>query len=198
MIVPVFPTEVQLEYPIRMRDNFKVLVNQSEGGVEQRLSKWTRPIREIEATCYLMDRSVEADVLRNFFFARKGTFEPFLFISPHKRSMSGEYIGVGDGSRRVWRLPFINSSFFTIYVNGVEKYWGPDYEIYTGVVSGGTDSIVIRTAPTVGQIITCDFSDGQFVPYVRLAEAYEDEYMYYNRYSARLRFVEVKEDASPY
>lgn len=198
MTIQTFPTEVKIAYPVRMRDNWRVLLSVSEGGVEQRISKWTRPIREIDLECSLLDRSTEADTLANFLRARKGMFESFLFILPYLRTFNGEWVATGNGTDRTWRLPFKNAAFYTAYINGVEQYQGPDYDLLFNAGVGGSDIIVFRVVPTAGQVVTIDAFDATYIPVVRLAEAYEDEYMYYNRFNSRVKLIEVKDEVSPY
>lgn len=198
MPTPIFPTNIFFEYPVRERANWKTLVARSEGGVEQRASKWLRPIREWELGCTFMERSAEADVVKNFFHARKGTFESFLFIVNRPRTYEKEYVGIGDGSRRVWRLPFKGYSFLTMYQNGAEKLEGVDYDTIVGAGPAGGDLLVWRTAPAAGVVVEADGTDAILIPLVRLSDDYEDEYVRFGRYNARYRFVEDKADVDPY
>lgn len=199
MTIPIFPSAVNIEYPVRMREHWKTLISSSEGAAEQRVSKWFRSLRELEVTCNLMERSAEADVLRNFFHARKGTYEPFLFNFSYQRDWESEFVGQGNGSLRTWLLPFKSYAFLAVYNNGTEVYEGVDYDIASGLGINGCDILVFRTPPSNGNIITADAVDAYFVAYVRLLSGpFEDEYITYGRYRSTYVLVEVKQTVDPY
>ncbi len=89
-------------------------------------------------------------------------------------------------------------AFFTGRIDGVEKYEGPDYELIPAAGPAGCPLIVWRSAPANGAFIDCDGATANLVPLVRLAEAYEDEYVTFGRYNSRYRLVEVKADVDPF
>lgn len=196
MTLAIFPTAIKIAYPIRMREHWRTLINSSEGGVEQRIAKWVRPLREIDLECVLMERSAEADVLFNFLRARKGSFEPFLFTFPYERSYEKEWVGVGNGSATVWRLPFKSVDAYNIYVDGVLKTVTTHYTISIGTGLGGSDVLTMVTPPAAGAVVTADATNATCLPVVRLADVYEDEYVYHGRFNARVQLIEVKDEVT--
>jgi|GEM_PF-6680861 len=197
MTVPVFPSGVLYERA-PYKENWKTLANQSEGGVEQRITKWTRPIRQFEVIANLMEQSAEADVLLNFIHARKGAFEPFLFITRSKRSWEKVFVGTGTGSRRVWVLPFLEWDFLTVYVGGMEVFQGPDYDILPSAGPGGSDLLVFRVSVANASVVEADGANARFVAYVKATDLYEDDHVRNGRFNARLSLTEVKADVDPY
>lgn len=197
MAVPVFPSGVLYERA-PYKENWKTLSNQSEGGVEQRIGKWTRPIRQFEVIANLMEQSTEADVLLNFCHARKGALEPFIFITRSKRSWEKVFVGYGTGSRRVWVLPFLEWDFLTLYKDGVEVFQGPDYDVLSAAGPGGTDLVVFRESVANTVVIEADGGNARFVAYVLATDVYEDDHVRYGRFNARLSLTEVKADVDPY
>ena len=197
MPVPVFPSGVLYERA-PYKENWKTLSNSSEGGVEQRIAKWTRPIRQFEVIANLMEQSAEADVLLNFIHARKGALEPFIFITRSKRTWLKVFVGIGTGSRRVWVLPFLGYSILSVYVNGLDKFEGVDYDITLAAGPGGTDLLVFRADVSNTAVVEADGANAKFVAYVRATDLYEDDHVRYGRFNARLSLTEVKADLDPY
>ncbi|MDD5762182.1 MAG: DUF2460 domain-containing protein [bacterium] len=197
MTIPVFPSGVLYERA-PYKENWKTLSNQSEGGVEQRIGKWTRPIRQFEVIANMMEQSAEADILLNFIHARKGAFEPFIFITRSKRTWEKVFVGTGTGSRRVWVLPFLEWDFLTLYVGGVEVFWGPDYDVLSAAGPGGSDLVVFRVSVANTAVIEADGGNAKFVAYVKATDNYEDDHVRYGRFNARLSLTEVKSTVDPY
>ncbi len=198
MTTPIFPSAVHIEYPVRTKIHWKTLINMSEGGIEQRISKWFRGIREVEANCHLMDKSTEADVLMNFSQARKGTYEPFMFVFGNKRNYQGQFVGQGNASELHWLIPFKSYTNLKIYKDGVLQTITTHYTVDSGNGTGGCDVVVFVTAPANGAVITADADDAYLVLNMRLLEAFEDEYMTLNRYRSTLKLIEVKDMLPPY
>lgn len=70
--------------------------------------------------------------------------------------MIGVRIGTGNGSTRMWFLPFLGYSIIQVRVGGVDVYEGPDFEILSGVGSYGLDIIFFEVAPPAGVYVDAD------------------------------------------
>lgn len=100
----------------------------------------------------------ELSQLVGFFNARQGSFDSFLFVDPDDYTVTGQVIGAGDGSNKLFQMVrtfggfiepvYDDNSVPLIYVNGVLKTAGTDYSVST------TNLVTFVTAPGAGQSVT--------------------------------------------
>lgn len=156
-------------YPLKVTENWRTLIMESESGIEQRASRWLYPKRQWDLQWTLAIRTTETDVIRNFLARHKGGTSSFLWKEPYKTRRDHVKLGYGDGSRTAWLVPVYDCSTLTFYVNSVET-------IALSVNStGGQNSLGIvtfDTAPGIELPIDVSYIDGYYVPIVRLADQF--------------------------
>lgn len=79
--IPTFPAAPKPHYVYRQRAQFKTLVSQFEGKMEQRRKKWSTPRYHFTLRWENLDEA-DLDLLWNFYQARAGMFEAFEFVNP--------------------------------------------------------------------------------------------------------------------
>ncbi len=95
----------------------------------------------------------------DFFLARQGSFDSFLFVDPTDNSVTSQIFGTGDGITTQFQLSRTFGGAFNeavqningapvIQDNGVTKTAGVDYAI------GTTGIIVFSVAPLAGHVLT--------------------------------------------
>jgi len=182
-------------YPLQEIENWRVMVAEMESGAEQRATRWTYPRREWDLVWNAAKRSTEVDVARNFLNKVKGAGESFLWREPTMTSRDRIEIGTGDGTKRIWLMPVVDWFIITVRVAGVEVYEGPDYEILFGAGQNGIDLIQFRDPPSANQNIECDYSDGFYIPVVRLKDSYRAKLLKgggYDRSGMSFTFIETR------
>ncbi len=160
-----FPDLTSIPYtaPVKLEHQWQTLVQSYEGGIEVRKQKNLFPRRNF--TLNYSNISVEdAQVLWNFYNARKGRFEAFNFFMHYRNdrpvSYLREYVGVGDGVSIEFNLPSIEATDYTLYLNNVELSEGSSLDWLFGEGDGddGADLATFAVAPTLGYYITYDFT----------------------------------------
>lgn len=194
MTIPIFP-DIDFDLAVQYREQWKTLITPSEGEVEQRVSKTTRPVRVWSISCELAS---DADTVKDFLSARKGRSESFLFRTRDFRSWPLVYIGVGDGSTKDFCANFLAGyNSLKIYDNGTLKTLTTHYTLaQTGPAS--TVKVSFVTAPASGHVIEAGVTRGRLVPLVRMMnDYYEDEFVAQDYYAFKLQLTETKEDIAP-
>lgn len=193
MAVPTLFPDVDFELSVKYRESWKVLISQSEGEVEQRVSKTTRPIRSWEVSASV---DSDADSVKEFLSARRASFDAFLFRTPRPRKWTKIYLGVGTGALSNFFLPFmVGYTTLKVYITGVEKTITTHYTVNQ---TGGPNSLPLLSfvsPPAAGAVIEASVTLGRLIPYVRNRENfYEDMHQAQDHYAFQLAFVETKED----
>lgn len=175
----------------------KVLVSEFDSGQEQRKLKWANPKRSWRIKTEAMT-AAELESLRDFWQARQGPFDVFIFLPPTNldRLIKGVACGTGDGVATV----------FTIQNSATPPYY---FKVYTGAgnrnqakVNGGNVSgtfanddtnkkstVTITPAPANGAVVTCDI-DRYLI--MRFAESeFTLQLEHYGIGSAEYELVEV-------
>lgn len=193
MAYDVFP-DIDFDLAIQYREQWKTLITASEGEVEQRVAKTTRPIRGWSISCELES---DADSVKDFLSARRGRYGNFLFRTRDKRSWPLVYIGVGNGSNTFFCANFLDYTTLKIYDNGTLKTITTHYSV-AATGPQGTAKITFVTPPASGRVIEAGVASGRLVPLVRmLNDYYEDTYVAQDHYAFKLQLVETKEDIVP-
>lgn len=152
-----FPS-VTVTNEIDVKPEFKTLISTFETGNEQRRNKWQFPKFNILVNFNYIIKS-DVDLIYNFYMLMKGSYTAFYFFLPYSQTITGLYVGVGDGTTTDFDLPGKSTSSRSIYINGVEEETGFHFHAATG--DGGADVINFDTAPGAGDVITCDFTGYQ-------------------------------------
>lgn len=168
----VFPTLQGLGWDRVASPVWSTIIKQAASGKERRLALWSYPRWDFKLSYeFLEDDGATKSDLRQivgFFNSRMGAFESFLYEHPSDNCVTGQVLGMGDGSTK----SFI---FIRNYGNWVEpvSYIKGNPVIYINEVkqtSGYTVSGNVLTfdkAPQPGTVITADF---YFYFRVRFAE----------------------------
>lgn len=164
----VFPSSLNgLIWPVIKTPKFNTIVQQSVSQWELRGSFTPYPQWEWELGYSILRQygaNVEYQTLQNFWLARQGRFDSFLFTDINDYTVTAERFGTGDGTTKDFQLlrHFASSGFaepvynvygaaFTgapsIYNNGVLQTPAVDYTIAAGLVS-------FITAPAAAHILT--------------------------------------------
>jgi hypothetical protein len=108
MTTIVFPTLKGLMYDIVKRPRFSTKKDESVGGQETRTPFYAFPKWEYElAFDYLPDNATQTSDLKtlmNFFLARHGSYDTFLFHDPDDYQVVDGAIGTGDGTTNEFTL----------------------------------------------------------------------------------------------
>ena len=126
--------------------------------------------------------------LENFRHGVKGHLTEFLFQDWTRPDPDSEVIGVGDGTRRLFKIWGDSFSSVTAFVNGVPAEifsWDPD-----------TGYILLTVAPADGALVTASITDEKFRVIFLPAES-EIQNLGGQAYAARLQFIQAKHVESP-
>jgi len=158
----VFPALPGLKWDIKKTPEFSTCVQTSASGKENVTAYWSYPRWQFELSYELLrDTGVsELKTLMGFFLQRQGRFDSFLFNDTSDNSITGQQIGVGDGSATRFQLVRTLGGFVepmkaingtpTIYLAGIAQASG------WSVDSSGI--VTFSTAPGTGVSITADFT----------------------------------------
>jgi len=126
----VFPDIGSVPYtnPLEETIQYKTLVTRlNDLGEEQRRAKWLYPRRAFSLKYQAISVS-QAKTLWDFYTQRRGRYEAFNFFYPTSGTYTGEYVGTGDGSTKVFNAPCKSATGVTVYVDGVTQ---PESEYIT-------------------------------------------------------------------
>jgi len=154
-----FPTTPVPKFPITVKQVWNTIVTPFDSGTEQRRQKQAFPKYDIELLFDILSKT-EFAALWNFYTARRGSYEAFYFYTiPATEDFDGLYVDVGNGSTTIFDLPGKSTSAQSIYLDNVLQTTG--YSILTGGGAENADRVSFTSAPTAGQVITCDFTGYQ-------------------------------------
>jgi len=107
--------------------------------------------------------SDEERELFEFFLARAGGYDTFIFYDFVSRSYPVENIGTGDGATTTWTLGYRDVDNETVYFDDVAQSGG--YSISNRTGANGQDQIVFDTAPSDTIVITMKMDGKKYLPY---------------------------------
>jgi len=195
MSTEIFPSLVGLEYPVVRTPVFRTLIQETASGEESRAAlqlyprwQWTLSFNFLRD-----DANNEFRTLLAFFLARQGSFDSFLFDDVDDDTVTGQAIGLGDGSTTVFQLlrsfggftePVLAPNTVTIKVGGVALS-GSDWSY------SGPGQVTLNAAPGHGVGVTADLT--YYWPVRFLADQY-DFSKFMNRLweQKKLDFISVK------
>lgn len=157
-----FPTDIS--YGSLGGPEFRTEVITLASGFEKRNIQWTYPLERWQVG-YGVTTQALLDLLRDFFYVRRGKAYGFRFKSPDDYSVTGQLIGTGDDTEDQFQLIKTYSSggetldrkitkpvagSVSIYLDDVLEA-GLSVDTTTGIVSFDSP------APSAGVLITADF-----------------------------------------
>jgi hypothetical protein len=165
--VPEFPTLAlgpTLSWSVHIKPKFKTAIGQHVGGRETRTQQFANPYFDVDLTYDLLRADAahfELQAIAGFFEQASGEAASFWVAPPGLSAVTGQAIGVGDGSETVFPLvasigPYTGpvygtSSVAAVYLNGVAQPNG------WSVSSGYQPEITFTSAPSAGVGIAADF-----------------------------------------
>ncbi len=179
----LYPQTPVPDIPVEVRKEHNNLITQLTSGIEYRRNLRFRERRIITLNYRLVPRSQMQEIY-NFFSARKGAFEPFIFEFPYEDTWENEYVGKGDGATTVFTLPFKYHSSLSVYVDGTLTTG------YTVDNTGERATITFSTAPAADSLITCSFT-GKARLKVRFNDTIDYQNQRANLVSAKVSLIEV-------
>jgi uncharacterized protein (TIGR02217 family) len=166
MSTALFPSLAGLEYPVVRSPIWKTLTQESVSGKENRAALWTYPRWKWTLSFNFLrdDSNNEFRTLLGFYLARQGSYDSFLWNDPDDNSVTGQPIGIGDGSTLLFQVVRTFGGFtepvwaphgsVTVYVGGT-----PVSPSTFGVNSnGGVLTFNPGYAPGNGVVVSMDFS----------------------------------------
>ena len=177
----MFPSLPGLAWNVSKAPTFQTRIQRAVSGRELRALDYQNPLWQFSLVFEFLRDNPEAGVteLRNlmgFFMACQGAFSTFLFDDPTDDSVTGQFVGTGDGSTTTFQLVRTLAGGGIDPVTGVqigftETITAPQHisAVYFGGVaqpaanynanrSTGTLSFVAGTQPAIGVHVTVDFS----------------------------------------
>ncbi len=130
-----------------------------ESGLEQRNRVWSNPRFKFELRWKLLDDTDTRSVM-NFFMERGGNFESFLFQDPTAPNGSGQVLGLGTGSRTLFKIYGNRIASAAALLDGVDI---TATSIAGVTVSLGNGTVTFATAPTSGQVVTSNVQSERYV-----------------------------------
>jgi len=158
----IFPTLPGLKWDIKKTPEFSTCVQTSASGKENATAFWSYPRWQFELSYELLrDTGVsELKTLMGFFLQRQGRFDSFLFNDTSDNSITGQQIGIGDGSATKFQLVRTLGGF----VEPMKAIKGTPAIYLAGIAQGSGWSVdangmvTFAAAPATGVSITADFN----------------------------------------
>ena len=163
----IFPEISSVPYiaPVGKGIQFRTLIQEFESGIITRKQKRTYPLRSFSINYKHIDYT-EIQTLYQFFIARAGSYEDFVFFDPNSNHVYvKEYVCTGDGSTTEFNLPSLNATNYTLYIDdvaqdeGIESgSSGVDWTFHAANGDDGEDTCKLATAAANGERITFSFT----------------------------------------
>ncbi|HEY1794922.1 MAG TPA: DUF2460 domain-containing protein [Stellaceae bacterium] len=161
----IFPTLPGLSWSVTKQPRFATRIQRAVSGRELRALDQPNPSWTWTLSYSVLRDGGGCDELRTlmgFFLEQQGAFAPFLFVDPGDNSVSGQALGIGDGSTAAFRLVRTMGGFAEpitapnvvakVYVNGVvQSPSGYSVDADTGVVT-------FAAPPPAGEAVSADFT----------------------------------------
>jgi uncharacterized protein (TIGR02217 family) len=165
----VLPAMPGIAYPVNRSPVFDTTVQASISGKETRIARQTYPRWKWSLTYNILRSAAalaEYQAIVGFFNSRQGMFDTFLYQDTDDNFVSGQQIGIGDGTTRTFQLVrsfggFIEPVLAPNTTAGVAVYLnGTITAAYTlSLWAGGAPGVVtFTTAPASGVVITANIN----------------------------------------
>lgn len=168
MSTSVLPSLVGLGFDVVRTPKWDTVIQQALCGKETRLARQTYPRWQWDLTYNVLRSSAsfnELQQLAGFFNERQGSYDSFLYQDADDNSITGQQLGMGDGTATCFQLVRAFGGFIepilapnivsAIYLNGVVQMSGVSTSLW-GSTSPGV--VTFTSAPASGVNITADFS----------------------------------------
>lgn len=132
----------------------------TDGDYTQRRRRRSSPLYRAELT-YQNIPAADERTLFEFFLARQGSYDSFVFFDFVSRVYIGEAVGTGDGSTTVFTLGARDVEDESIYFDGVKQTSG--YTIGARSGGNGQDTVTFSTAPGATVAITADYTGKKYL-----------------------------------
>jgi hypothetical protein len=151
-----YPTTPRSSFPYEIENVYSTIISSFDSGKEQRRLKNLYPKYNVSLK-YDILYTAEFQILWNFYQARKGTLEAFMFYTPDKCIWENNFVGMGNASSITFDIPGKTTQDHLVYLNGLVQD-SNDYAITYGLGDCSSDIITFDTAPALNDIITIDFN----------------------------------------
>ncbi len=158
----IFPTLPGMSWNVVKQPEFSTIIHRAISGKEIRGCFWSYPLWTFKLSFEVIrnDATNELKTLMGFFLQRQGSYDTFLFEDPDDKAVTGQTIGMGNGTTTMFQLvrtfggftePIFNlNGSPSIYLNGVLQTSG--YSV------GSTGIVTFATAPGNGVAVTASFN----------------------------------------
>lgn len=185
----VYPSVNILE-PMEETIEFDTKITTTKSGIEYRRSMRARPIYSVSVR---HDKLTDAtiDTLYNFYVARKGAYDPFMFLYPSSLVREKYYLGIGNGVTTTFKAPFKynETTTFSLYKVSPENV---TYEIASAdyTITEGTDNVatvVLDSPMTANWVVVANITSK---PYIKMR--FSEDSLTRQYFSALISSVGIK------
>lgn len=162
MTVPLFPTLPGLGWSSTKRPTSSTRVATHVSGREVRSANYAYPLYEFELLFELLrsGSAQELETLMGFFTQCQGQFGVFRFVDPSDHAVTGQTLGVGDGTTTSFAaLRGIGGWIEPVgYLEAVSRVALAGVTQSAGWSIAGPAAIAFAAPPAVGVTVTADFT----------------------------------------
>lgn len=156
----IFPSLPGLKWGSRKTPRFSTIVRRAVSGKEVRAARMSYPLWDFSTSYEVLRAGAEAELqtLVDFFLARKGSFDSFLFTDPSDCVAAGQQFGIGDGVTTQFQLvrSLMSGGFLepVMNLNGAPTLYAAGVEQTTGYTISSTGMVSFDVAPAGGAVLT--------------------------------------------
>lgn len=158
----IFPSLVGLSFPVKRAPQFNTIVQQAASGREVRAALRTYALWDWELCFdYLSSAAAIADWqnLLGFYLQRQGSYDAFLFNDTDDNTVTGQFVGTGDGTTVAFQLIRTLGGALDLVtdLNGAPVIKNNGSIVSSGNYTVGMNSsgiVTFNTAPLAGHAIT--------------------------------------------
>lgn len=191
-----FPSTPAPRWSILQESQYNTLISTFDASNEQRRRLWRFPKRTFTLEFSALSQT-NRDIVHTFWKKRYGAYDHFYFADPVSRKWVDERVGIGiAGATSEFNMPFtttLSSGAVTIYRNGVTT---DGWHLHSSgmITMDGLSrcSVSLGTAPSAGDVVTCDCSSGKLSIRARFADdGYQEMLLARTRYNVQVKIVEI-------
>lgn len=154
----IFP-DIAPDYGYSFTPRFKTdVLGPTDGDYTQRRRRRTSPLYQAVLS-YNNITAANERTLMEFFEARDGGYDSFVFFDILSRDYTGVSVGTGDGSTTVFTMSARDITDETVYVNGTPT----SVTVNNRAGANGQDQIIFSLAPGNTLAITADYSGEKYL-----------------------------------
>jgi uncharacterized protein (TIGR02217 family) len=156
----VFPNLPGIAWSLIKSPKFSTTIHTSASGRETRVALMSYPHYTMGLNYDVLraDATKELQQLMDFFLARKGAFDNFLYQDPDDCAVTNQQFGTGDGATA--RFPLVRAVYAggflepVMNLNGAPSISKAGTLLTTGYTVSALGVVTFSSAPTVGQALT--------------------------------------------